>query len=76
MRNGRSCGKCTFYTPELTNRASAPGIGACHARPPQVQLQPMQLEGGRMALTAQGFWPPVRGEKDWCGAFVADEATK
>lgn len=72
-RGERNCATCEFYAPELTNRASQPGVGACHQGRPQVQLVLVPTPDGKQALTAQGFRPPVR-EGDWCGAWQRDHA--
>ncbi len=66
------CNGCIAYEPQ----PGAANIGQCRMLPPTVQL--VMIPGqrtpsnpnGQAQLTAQGFFPPVRGDVDYCRSWV------
>lgn len=71
MKKG-NCISCTSFDPVAQ---AGPDNGQCRCNPPAVQLvmvpsarSPSNPNGSPM-LTAQAFFPPVRGKEDWCEKY-------
>jgi len=62
------CAHCAFFSKLDPPDARIPSAGECRFNPPGMFPIPIQTVAGP-SLTAGSFFPPVDGERHWCGKY-------